>query len=60
MCEFLNKNNSRFINECKSRYFCQHHLYGMNQAGDSFHECSMEGDEFTPEETFEFGVGTYC
>jgi hypothetical protein len=58
MCEFLNQ-NTRFGNECKARLICTHHWFGMNKSGDSFHECSMEGSEFSPEETFEFGVGFY-
>ncbi len=57
-CEFLN-NNTRFHNECKARYFCQHHGYGRNEAGHSYHECSREGNEFTSEETFVFVIGHF-
>lgn len=57
-CEFMN-DNARFPNECKSRYFCQHHWYGRNEAGDSYHECNREGNEFVPEETFAFGIGYF-
>jgi len=55
-CEFLN-NTARFPNECKSRYFFKHHWYGRNEEGYSFHECNREGNEFTSEETFVFGIG---
>jgi len=59
-CEFLNvSENARFPNECKSRYFCLHHRYGRNDQGYSFKECSREGDEFVPEETFTFGIGYF-
>jgi len=58
MCKFLEQ-NTRFGNECKARFICAHHLFGMNKSGDSFHECSMEGSELVPEETFEFGIGYF-